>query len=90
MPRKANIDRPTRLELKMRESIRSRLDVWLWSETEQRVPMGKYQEFFEERVQSFFNNVRLDLTPFGMEGIIVEGSKDAIATLQERLLNGRG
>jgi len=89
VPRKPNIDRPVRLELKMRESIRSRLDLWLWSEAEQRVPKGKYQEFFEERTKAFFDNARLDLTPFGIEGIVVEGSKDAIAALQARLKNGR-
>lgn len=88
MPRRPNIDRPVRLELKMRESIRSRLDLWLWSEAEQRVPKGKYQEFFEGRVNAFFNNVSLDLTPFGMEGVTVEGSKDSIAALQARLRNG--
>ena len=88
MPRRPNIDRPVRLELKMRASIRHRLDLWLWSESEQRVPKGKYQEFFEERTQAFFNNARLDLAPFGLEGSI-EGPKDVIAALQARLLDGR-
>lgn len=86
MPRKPNIDQPTRLELKLRASTRARLDLHLFSELEGRVPQGKYAEFFEERLAAYFGGRQLDLAPFGFPiGTYVEGSKEAIALLVERL-----
>lgn len=91
MPRKPEVDRPTRLELKLPESLRTRLDLYLFSELEGRVPKGKYQEFFAERVRAFFGNAKLDLAPFGFPaGYYVEGPKDMIRALQERLVGGSG
>lgn len=90
MPRKPEVDRPTRLELKLPESLRTRLDLFLFSELENRVPKGKYQEFFAERVKEFFGYAKLDLTPFGFPaGYFVTGPKDMIAELQRRLVNER-
>lgn len=87
MPRKPNLDRPTRLELKLPETLRARLDLYLFSELEGRVPKGKYLEFFAERVRVFFGNAKLDLSPFGFpQGYYVEGPKDMIRALQERLV----
>jgi hypothetical protein len=54
MPRRPNIDRPTRLELKLPESLRAKLDLHLFSEVEGRVPKGGYQAFFEQRIREFF------------------------------------
>lgn len=90
MPRKPEVDRPTRLELKLPESQRSRLDLFLFSELENRVPKNAYRDFFTERVREFFDFARLDLTPFGYpEGYFVTGPKDMIAELQRRLVNER-
>lgn len=91
MPRRPNIDRPVRLELKMRESIRSKVDLYLFSEVEQRVPKGKYQEFFEERTVAFFNNAKLDLTPFGFpEGFYIEAPKEMLPLILERMKKNGG
>lgn len=90
MPRKPNIDQSTRLELKLPESLRNRLDLFLFSDLEGRVPKGKYQEFFSERVREYFDFARLDLSPFGFpEGYFVAGPKDMIAELQRRLVAER-
>lgn len=86
LPRKPEVDRPTRLELKLPESLRSRLDLFLFSELEGKVPKGRYQEFFSERVRHFFDSAKLDLTPFGFpQGYFVEAPKDMILELQKRL-----
>lgn len=86
MPRKPNIDPPTRLELKLPESLRTKLDLLLFSELEGRVPQGKYQEFFIERLNEFFTSKRLDLTPFEFApGQYVLGAKPAIDALEQFL-----
>lgn len=90
MPRKPEIDRPTRLELKLPDSLRTRVDLYLFSDLEGKVPRGRYQEFFSERVRDFFESARLDLAPFGFpQDYYVTGPKDMIAELQRRLIAER-
>lgn len=88
MPRKPELDRPTRLDLRLPESIRTRLDLLLFSEVEGRVPQGRYQEFFLARIKEFFEGRRLQFV--GNEGTVheISGSKESIEAL-ERRLNGR-
>lgn len=86
MPRRPNIDPPTTLTLKLPESVRVRLDLVLFSELENRVPFGKYQEFFLERIREFFEWRRLDLTPYGYpQGYFVAGPKEMIDFLEDKL-----
>lgn len=54
MPATAKIDRPTVLHMHLPLSLRVKLDLYLWSELEGRVPKGAYQAFFIERLQEFF------------------------------------
>lgn len=89
MPRRPDLDRPTRLELKLPESIRTRLDLLLYSELEKKVPQGRYQAFFLERITEFFDWRRLDLTPYQFApGQFVSGSKATLDAL-ERVLKDR-
>lgn len=86
MPRRPDLDRPTRLELKLPESIRTRLDLLLYSELEKKVPQGRYQAFFLERITEFFDWRRLDLTPYGFApGSYVSGTKQTLDSLQQAL-----
>ncbi len=85
MPRKANVDPPMQLCLKLPASTRTRLDLFLYSELEQRVPQGAYQNFFLERIREFFESRRLDLTPFGLQGFYVFGPKDMVEALSKKL-----
>ena len=88
MPRKPNLDRPIPLTLKLPESVRGRLDLWLFSPLEGRVRQGSYQDFFVERIQEFFEWKRLDLTPYGFApGYFIAGPKEMIAAIEERLKN---
>lgn len=88
MPRKAEVDRPVKLNLKLPETIRGRLDLELWSELEGRVPQGKYQEFFVARLHEYWNSKVLNLAPFGFpDAFVVRGPKEVIEAL-EKFLKG--
>lgn len=85
MPRKANIDPPVPLTLKLPETIRTRLDLCLYSPLEGRVPQGKYQEFFLERINEYFEQRSLDLSEFGFApGSVIKGPKQVIDALRQR------
>lgn len=88
MPRRPNLDRPTRLELKLPESVRARLDLLLFSELEGRVPLGAYQEFFLARLREHFDSRRLDLAPYlncepGLH--IITASPQTVTRLEQAL-----
>jgi len=99
--RKPNILRPVKLTTNLPEDLRARLDLYLFSETEGRVPHGKYSEFLSERVTEFFAQKRRYLTDselrvvqrvlgFAMENIFQEwGESEAdyltARELQEKL-----
>lgn len=64
MPRRAAITPNSRLSTTLPADLRTRLDLLLWSELEQRVPKGAYQEFFVARTNEFFSDKPLDLAPY--------------------------
>ena len=86
MPRRPNLDRPTRLELRLPESLRTKLDLLLYSELESKVPQGKYQAFFIDRLTEFFEWKRLDLTPYGFApGTFIVGPKPHLDSIVQAL-----
>lgn len=84
VPRRPDTDRPVRLTTSLPESVRAPLDIFLWSEVENRVPKGAYQTFIIERIQEFFGWSRVDLEPYGLAGH-VRGPKEACTTLEHAL-----
>jgi hypothetical protein len=60
MSRRPNIIPTTPLTLKLPEDLRAKLDLYLISELEGRVPKGKYQEFFIARIKEFFERLQND------------------------------
>lgn len=54
MSRPANIHRPTTLNTTLPEDLRAKLDLYLYSEVEGRIPKGSYQKFIIERINDFF------------------------------------
>lgn len=50
-----NIIRPTKLTMHLPEDVRARLDLYLFSPLEGRIPKGAYQRFIVERIQEFFS-----------------------------------
>ena len=87
MSRRPSLDPPVALRLMLPESIRAKVDLILFSELEGRVPKGRYQEFFLERIAEYFSNRPLDLTAYGIAGM-VSGPKEIIEQLEWRLKNG--
>jgi len=86
MPRRPDLDRPVELSLMLPETIRTKLDLHLYSELEGRVPKGKYREFFLERLQEFFSWRRIDLAPYGFpEGFFVAGPREMLDELEKEL-----
>jgi len=86
MPRPRNLEPSIPLKLKLPESVRVRLDLHLFSPLEGRVPQGRYQEFFIDRIKEFFDWKRLDLAPFGFGiGYYIAGPREMIEALERRL-----
>ena len=86
--RKPNIEPSIATNLHLPESVRTRLDLLLFSEVEGRVPKGAYQRFFLERLAEFFSTRPLDLSPY--VGTLpgertVRGHPQAIAVLEAAL-----
>ena len=55
MSRRRNVIPTVQLELKLPADLRAKLDLYLWSDVEGRVPQGRYQEFFVSLLNEFFN-----------------------------------
>lgn len=54
MARPCNLERSVPLELALPESVRTKVDLLLWSEAEGRVPRGAYQQFFLGLLNDYF------------------------------------
>lgn len=61
MPRPRHTDPPTRLELKLPQSLREKIDEYLFSPLEGRVPYSAYTSFFSGLVQKFFAEKNQDV-----------------------------
>jgi hypothetical protein len=53
MPKPAKVDRPTMKNLSLPESLVSRVELELFSDVEQRVPMGAWQRLVVELLQKW-------------------------------------
>lgn len=93
MPRPKNLDPTIYIRVGLPQLLWTRLNLFLFSEIEGRVPLGKYQEFFVSRIQEFFEHRHLDLAPYGFApGYYVTGPKPMLDMLEQRLKeesNGR-
>ena len=71
----------------LEENLMVRLDLFLWSDLEGKVPKGAYQRFFNERMREFFLTQSLDIAPLlgGLTPSIVRGTAATLGELKERL-----
>jgi hypothetical protein len=86
--RKPNVEPSHSLHLALPQSLKVPLDLFLFSEAEQRVPKGAYMSFFSQRIVEFFASRALDLSPYtgSLPGEhIVRGSPETLAALQSAL-----
>lgn len=54
MSRRPNIIPSVKLTTRIPMDVMVKLDSFLYSEVEGRIPLGAYQKFFVERIQEFF------------------------------------
>lgn len=74
--------------LHLPESVRTRLDIELFSELEGRVPKGAYQRFFLERLTEYFASKALDLAPYlGTQpgAAVIRGRLEVLEHLKQHL-----
>lgn len=74
--------------LHLPESLRTRLELELFSELEGRVPHGAYQRFFSERLVEHFSSKALDLSPYlGTDpGVaVIRGKPEVLEALKNHL-----
>ena len=91
MPRPRNAVPSRNLHLMLAEEDAARLELHLWSEAEQRIPLASRQRFFTARIREFFARKSLDLAPYfsGLpSGSVVYGSPQLIERLQLALEDG--
>lgn len=62
--RRPNIMRPVHVHTTLPEDIKARMDLYLWSDVEQRIPKGAFQRFLMERIAEFFNSDSLDVSKY--------------------------
>ena len=55
--RRPNIRRPVPLNTCIPEDLRGRIDLYLYSPLEQRVPVGAYQKFICSLIEDFFTKL---------------------------------
>ena len=83
--RRPNVEPSIATNLHLPETVRTRLDLLLFSDLEGRVPKGAYQRFFLERLQEFFTTKSADLsTGLGLApgSCIVKGNPEALLFLK--------
>ena len=57
MARPSKITRPRKIHVHLPEDVAARLELYLWSPGENRVPYGAMSKFFEERIREFFDSL---------------------------------
>jgi hypothetical protein len=83
----AEVPRPHVVNLALPTTIKARLDLFLYSEAEERIPQGAYQRFFAERTREYFEWRQLDLGRFGFPpGYFVRGPQEMIQRLETALM----
>lgn len=86
MPRNPDIVRPVRLHTTLPEDLRAKLDLYLFSNVEGRVPNGAYRRFIEERIVEFFSRSQLEIGKYtGATEELVFGSPEVIEHLKQYL-----
>lgn len=57
MPRPYKIIKPRKIHVNLPEDMAARLELYLWSQGENRIPYGAMSKFFEDRVREFFLSI---------------------------------
>ena len=88
MPRSANVTPNRHLHTTLPADLAARLEAYLWSESEGKVPRSAIQTFLISRIREFFENREIDLAPYlntPAGEAIIQGRDPAIARLIRHL-----
>lgn len=88
MPRPKNALAAKKLHVAVPGQWGTRLDLLLYSPTEQRIPFGAHQRFLVERIREFFERDQLDLKeyfPDAPDNLTIFGNAEAISFLKAAL-----
>lgn len=86
MARPKNIRRGLPITIQLDEELLTRLNLFLFSEVEGRIPYAAQKRFIEARIQEFFSSKALPLERFNFPaGYFVTGPAAMIDRLQARL-----
>jgi hypothetical protein len=91
MARRPSVIPTVRLHTALPLDVRAKLDLFLYSEVEGKVPKDAISHFLAERIREFFEWKGMDLGPFigELPGIhIIRGSPFTISKLEEVLKDG--
>lgn len=74
------------LHITLQPNVKDNLDLWLYSEVEERIPKGAHKEFLEKLIREFFESKRVPLEPYGFPiGYFVTGPKVMVEAVIQRL-----
>lgn len=88
MSRRPNLIPTQQLNVALPLPVYTKITAYLYSELEQRVPLGAYQRLIVQLINEHFDFKLLDLAPYvgGSEGEhVVSGPPETIAALKARL-----
>lgn len=91
MPRPPAIIPNRHVHTTLPPELATRLELFLFSEAEQRVPKGAMQQFLIQRISEFFSHRSVDLSPFLRTNpgeVVVSGSDHSLSTLINHLKGG--
>jgi len=85
MARRAAVTPNRHLHTTIPADLFIKLEQYLFSDVEGRVPQGAYQSFVSKQIWEFFNHRELDLSPYingAMPGeFVIRGNAEALAAL---------
>ncbi len=91
MPRKAALVPNRHIHTTLPPELATRLELFLWSESEGRVPKSAMQSFLIQRISEYFNMRELDLAPYlgTLPGeLVVSGNDHTLSRLINHLKGG--
>lgn len=91
MPRPRAIVPNRNVHTTLPAELATRLEIFLWSESEGRVPKGALQTFLIQRIREYFETRQMDLSPYlgSLPGeYVLSGNEATISRLIHHLQGG--
>lgn len=86
MPRPKNLHETARLHISLDAKLKTRIDLLLYSEVEQRIPYSSWGVFIEARLREWLEWKNTPLEPYGFPpGYFITGPEEMVQSVVERL-----